>query len=101
MFSLDKACWEAPKFMKITVTPLKRPSRDKRQGLHYHICIRVDVLFQHVPTLVQYLVEQTTHLVGHCSMSYRYFPRFNVLKDASYQYNSLMYCMMQCISPIQ
>ena len=33
-----------------------------RQGLHYHayICVRVDVLSKHVPTLVQYLVGQTT-----------------------------------------
>ena len=29
--------------MKVTVTPLERPSRTKRQSLHYHICIQVDV----------------------------------------------------------
>ena len=28
--------------MKLTVTPLERPSRAKRQGLHYHICVWVD-----------------------------------------------------------
>ena len=57
-----------------TVTPLKRPSRAKRQGLHYRIFVQVNVLSKHVPTLVQYLVGQTTHLVGHCLMSYHYFP---------------------------
>ena len=60
--------------MKLIVTPLERPSRAKRQGLHYDICVQMDVLSEHVPTLVQYLVEQTTHLVGHCPMSYCYFP---------------------------
>ena len=60
--------------MKLTVTPLERPSRAKRQGLHYHVCVGVDVLSKHVPTLVQYLVGQTTHLVGRCPMSYHYFP---------------------------
>ena len=34
--------------MKLTVTPLGRPSRAKRQGLHYHICVPMDVLSQHV-----------------------------------------------------
>ena len=58
--------------MKLTVTPLERPSRAKRQGLHYHICVQVDVLSKHVPTLVQCLVGQTTHFVGHYPMSYRY-----------------------------
>ena len=55
--------------MKLTVTPLERPSRDKRQGLHYRVCVQVDVVSKHVPTLVQYLVGQTTHLVGHCPTS--------------------------------
>ena len=58
----------------LTVTQLERPSRAKRQGLRYHTCVQVDVLSKHVPTLVNYLVRQTTHLVGHCPMSYRYFP---------------------------
>ena len=35
--------------MKLTVTPLERPSHAKRQGLHYHICVGVDVLSKHVP----------------------------------------------------
>ena len=59
--------------MKLTVTPLERPSRVKRQGLHYHVCVLMDVLPKHVPTLVQCLVGQRTHLVGHCPMSYHYF----------------------------
>ena len=62
--------------MKLTVTPLERPSRTKRQVLHYHIYVWVDALSKHVPTLVQYLVGQTTHLVGHCPMSYSYFPHW-------------------------
>ena len=62
--------------MKLTVTPLEKSSGAKRQGLHYHICIEVDVLSKHVHTLVQYLVGQTTHLVRHCPMSYRYFPHW-------------------------
>ena len=37
--------------MKLTVTLLERLSRAKRQGLHYHICVQVDVLSKHVPTL--------------------------------------------------
>ena len=57
--------------MKLTVTPLERPSHAKRQSLHYHIRVLVDVLSKHIPTVMQYLVGQTTHLVGHC---YRYFP---------------------------
>ena len=60
--------------MKLIVTPLEMPSHAKRQGLHYHICARVDALSKHVPTLVHYLVEQTTHSVGHCFMSDRCFP---------------------------
>ena len=28
--------------MKLTVTPLERPSHAKRQGLHYDICVRMD-----------------------------------------------------------
>ena len=44
--------------MKLTVTPLERPSRAKRQGLHYHICVPMDVLSRHALTLVQYLVGQ-------------------------------------------
>ena len=60
--------------MKLTVTLLERPSRVKRQGLHYHlVCVWMDVLSKHIPTLVQYLVGQTTHLVGHCLMFYSYF----------------------------
>ena len=47
--------------------------------LHYHICIQMDVLSKHVPKLVQYLVGQTTHLVGHCPMFYRYFPHCTLL----------------------
>ena len=65
--------------MKLTVTPLKRPSRAKRQGLHYQIFVQVDVLPKHAPTLVQYLVRQTTHLVEHCPMSY--VPLFSALSD--------------------
>ena len=64
--------------MKLTVIPLERSSRARRHGLHYHICVRVDVLSKHVPTLVQYLVGQTTHLVGHCPIPYRYFPHCSV-----------------------
>ena len=48
--------------MKLTVTRLKRPSRAARQGLHYHICVQVDVLSKHVPTLVQYLVADKQHI---------------------------------------
>ena len=33
---------------EITVTLLARPSRAKRQGLHYHICKQMDVLSKHV-----------------------------------------------------
>ena len=61
--------------MKLTVTQLERPSGANRQGLHYHMLIYIyiyvpmDVLSKHVLTLVQHLVEQTTHLVGHCPMS--------------------------------
>ena len=61
------------KFMKLTVTLLEKSSHARRQGLHYHICVWMDVLSKHVPTLVQYLVGQTTHLVEHCPMSYHYF----------------------------
>ena len=37
-------------FMKLTVTPLERPSRAMTQGLYYHICLHVNVLSQLVPT---------------------------------------------------
>ena len=36
--------------MKLTVTPLERPSRAKRQGLHYYVCVLVDVLSKRAPT---------------------------------------------------
>ena len=37
--------------MELTVTPLERQSRATTQGLHYHICIRVDTSSKHVPTV--------------------------------------------------
>ena len=54
---------EAPKLMKLTVTSLERPLCAKIQGLHYYICVWVDVLSKHVPTLVQYLVGKQ-HIGG-------------------------------------
>ena len=69
--------------MKLTVTRLERPSHAKRPGLHYHICILMGVLSKHVSTLVQYLVRQTTHLMGRCRMSYRYVSLISSLSSAA------------------
>ena len=84
--------------MKLIVTPLERPSRAKRQGLHYHICVPMDVLSKHVPTLVQYLVGQTAHLVGHCPMSYSYFPhcKINNLSDESGHFMTQLFATICC-----
>ena len=67
-------------FTKLTVTPLERLSSAKRQGLHYHTCIRVDVLSKHVSTLVQYLVRQLNNTFGgtYCAMFYHYFPHWEM-----------------------
>ena len=59
--------------MKLTVTPLDMLETRFTLMTIIYMRVLVDV---HVPTLVQFLVGQTTHLVehGHCPMSSRYFP---------------------------
>ena len=82
--------------MKLTVTPLERPSRAKRQGLHYHMPMG-GCFIQTRPNTGEVFGRTNNILVEHCPMSYRYFPhccKDRILGITSVQYHKQL---PQCV----